>query len=180
MHIIHVTFLKYMTVIKHPNQRVGVFLDVQNLYHSAKNLYDSRVNFESVVKTIVSDRTLIRAIAYVIRTESGEETGFLEALVNMGIETRSKDLQIFSDNAKKADWDVGLAIDMIGLAPKLDVIALVSGDGDFVPALEYVKKFGCQVEVIAFGKTCSQRLQETADDFVDLCVTSRKFLIRPR
>ena len=69
---------------------------------------------------------------------------------------------------------------MIGLAPKLDVIALVSGDGDFVPALEYVKKFGCQVEVIAFGKTCSQRLQEVADDFVDLCVTSRKFLIRPR
>lgn len=167
-----------MTVIKHANQRVGVFLDVQNLYHSAKNLYEARVNFESVVKNIVSGRTLIRAIAYVIRTESGDETAFLDALVNMGIETKSKDLQIFSDSAKKADWDVGLAVDMVSLAPKLDVIALVSGDGDFVPALEYVKKFGCQVEVIAFGKTCSQRLSNVADDFTDLCSSSRKYLIR--
>ncbi|MDE0243214.1 MAG: NYN domain-containing protein [Candidatus Kaiserbacteria bacterium] len=167
-----------MTVIKHANQRVGVFLDVQNLYHSAKNLYDARVNFESVVKNIVSERTLIRAIAYVIRTESGDETAFLDALVNMGIETKSKDLQIFSDNAKKADWDVGLAVDIVSLAPKLDVIALVSGDGDFVPALEYVKKFGCQVEVVAFGKTCSQRLVGVADDFTDLCSSARKYLIR--
>lgn len=168
-----------MVIIKHANQRVGVFLDVQNLYHSAKNLYGARVNFEAVVKNIVANRTLIRAIAYVIHTESGDETKFLDALVNMGIETKSKELQVFKDNAKKADWDVGLAVDMIGLAPKLDVIALVSGDGDFVPALEYVKKFGCQVEVIAFGKTCSQRLQEAADDFVDLCA-SKKYLIRTR
>lgn len=168
-----------MVIIKHANQRVGVFLDVQNLYHSAKNLYGARVNFEAVVKNIVANRTLIRAIAYVIHTESGDESAFLDALVNMGIETKSKELQIFKDNAKKADWDVGLVVDMIGLASKLDVIALVSGDGDFAPALEYVKKFGCQVEVIAFGKTCSQKLEESADDFVDLCA-SKKYLIRTR
>ena len=167
-----------MTVIKHANQRVGVFLDVQNMYHSAKKLYNARVNFEQVIKNIVDDRTLVRAIAYVISTESGEETGFLDALVKMGIETKSKDLQIFSDNAKKADWDVGLAIDMVSLAPKLDVIALVSGDGDFVPALDYIKKFGCQIEVVAFGKTCSQRLrEEVADDFIDLDST-RQYLLR--
>ena len=166
-----------MVIIKHSNQRVGVFLDVQNLYHSAKNLYDSRVNFEAVVKAVVSSRTLIRAIAYVIHTDSGDESAFLDALVNMGIETKSKELQVFKDNAKKADWDVGLAVDMVGLAPKLDVIALVSGDGDFVPALEYVQKFGCQVEVVAFGKTCSQKLQDASDDFIDLC-SSKKFLIR--
>ena len=169
-----------MTVIKHANQRVGIFMDVQNLYHSAKNLYNARVNFEAVIKNTLANRTLVRAIAYVIRTESGEEEAFLEALVNMGIETKSKDLQIFSDNAKKADWDVGLAIDMVALAPKLDSIILVSGDGDFAPALEYIKKYGCQIEVVAFGKTCSQRLQETADDFVDLSAATRKFLIRQR
>ena len=172
-------YIIYMVIIKHSDQRVGVFLDVQNLYHSAKNLYDSRVNFEAVVKTVVSGRVLVRSIAYVIHTESGEESAFLDALVGMGIETKSKELQVFSDNAKKADWDVGLAIDMVSLAPKLDVIALVSGDGDFVPALGYLKKFGCQVEVVAFGKTCSQKLQEVADDFVDLC-SSKKYLIRPR
>ena len=169
-----------MTVIKHQNQRVGIFLDVQNLYHSARNLYDARVNFESVVKHIIEERTLIRAIAYVIKTETGEESAFLDALVTKGIETKSKDLQIFNDNAKKADWDVGLSVDMISLAPKLDVIVLVSGDGDFIPALEYVKKFGCQVEVVAFGQTCSQKLRDLAEDFVDLSSSTRKFLIRHR
>ena len=169
-----------MTVIKHPNQRVGIFLDVQNLYHSAKNLYNARVNFEAVIKNTVEQRTLVRAIAYVIKTESGEEEAFLEALVNMGIETKCKDLQVFSDNTKKADWDVGLVVDMVALAPKLDVIVLVSGDGDFAPALEFVRKYGCQVEVVAFGKTCSQRLRDTADDFVDLSGSTRKFLIRQK
>ena len=169
-----------MTIIKQPHQRVGVFIDVQNLYHSAKNLYDSRVNFDAVIKTVVSDRSLVRAIGYVIKTESGEESSFLEALVNRGIETKSKDLVIFNDNAKKADWDVGIAVDMIALAPKLDVIALVSGDGDFIPALEYVKKQGCQVEVVAFGRSCAGKLKEVADDFIDLCESPRKYLLNKR
>ncbi len=169
-----------MTIIKHANQRVGVFLDVQNLYHSAKNLYDKRVNFDGVVETAVGRRSLVRAIAYVIRTESGEESDFFKALVNIGIETKIKDLQIFSDSAKKADWDVGIAVDIVALAPKLDVIILVSGDGDFVPALEYVRKFGCQIEVVAFGRSCSSKLRETADDFIDLSESPKDYLIRPK
>ena len=166
-----------MTVIKHPNQRVGIFIDVQNLYHSARNLFDAKVNFNSVVQDIVSDRTLIKAIAYVIKTETGEESAFLDALVAMGIETKSKDLQIFHNSTKKADWDVGLAVDMISLAPKLDVVVLISGDGDFVPAVDYIKKFGCQVEVVAFGKTCSSRLREVSDDFIDISNNPDKYLI---
>ena len=167
-----------MTVIKHNNQRVGIFIDVQNLYHSARNLYDAKVNFENVIKTSLANRTLIRAIGYVIKTESGEENAFLGALVNMGIETKSKDLQVFSDSTKKADWDVGLAVDMINLAPKLDVVVLVSGDGDFIPALEYIKKFGCQVEVAAFDRTCSQKMKDLAEDFIDIGSNPRKFLIK--
>ena len=148
-----------MTVIKHSNQRVGVFIDVQNLYHSARNLHNnSRVNFEKLLKQVVSDRTLVRAIGYVIETEAGDEAVFHEALINMGIETRSKPLQTFQNNAKKADWDVGIAVDMIRLAPKLDVIVLVSGDGDFEFALEYVKKFGCQVEIAALEKHVHKNL----------------------
>ena len=167
-----------MTVIKHKNQRVGVFMDVQNLYHSAKNLYESRVNFDAVLEDVVEDRTLIRAIAYVISTESGDENAFFGALLNMGIETKSKDLQVFSDTTKKADWDVGLSVDMLSLAPKLDVVVLVSGDGDFVPALDYVKKYGCQVEVVAFEKTCSRKLVEVADDFINLCDKPKRYLIK--
>src|ERR1700749_2481233 len=99
-----------MAVIKHKEQRVGVFIDAQNLYHSGKNLYHSKVNFGAIVKEAIEDRKLVREVAYVISTESGEESGFFDALTKMGIETKVKDLQIFSSGAKKADWDVGMAI----------------------------------------------------------------------
>lgn len=166
-----------MAIIKHKEQRVGVFIDAQNLYHSAKNLHRGRVNFENVLKTALGDRQLVRAIAYVITTESGEESGFFEALNKMGIETRTKDLQIFSSGSKKADWDVGLAIDAVKLSAKLDVIVLASGDGDFVPLVEYLKMNGCQVEVITFGKSASGKLKEAADDFVDLDEDPRRYVM---
>jgi len=167
-----------MSVIKHKEQRVGVFIDAQNLYHSAKNLYQSRVNFGEVVKTAVGDRALIRAIAYVITTESGEEQGFFEALGKMGIETKTKDLQIFLGGAKKADWDVGLAVDAIKMSPKLDTVIIVAGDGDFIPLVEYLQTSkGCQVEVVSFGRSSSSKLMEIADDFMDLDKDPKKFLL---
>lgn len=169
-----------MAVIKHAHQRVGVFMDTQNLYHSARNLYQSRVNFAAVIKEAVAGRQLIRAIAYVITTESGEEKNFFEALEKMGIETKTKDLQIFFGGAKKADWDVGLAVDAIRLASKVDAVVIVSGDGDFVPLVEYLKHLGVQVEVMSFGKSTSAKLREATDDFIDLCENSEKYLIRQR
>lgn len=170
-----------MAVIKHAGQRVGVFIDTQNLYHSAKNLYRAKVHFGKIVEDALDGRELIRAIAYAITTESGEERGFLEALGKMGIEPRIKDLQVFSGGAKKADWDVGLAVDAIKMAPKLDAVILASGDGDFVPLVEYLKtNEGCQVEVVAFGKSTSAKLIEAADDFLDLDENPRKYLLGGR
>ncbi|HVX91499.1 MAG TPA: NYN domain-containing protein [Candidatus Paceibacterota bacterium] len=169
-----------MAVIKHPAQRVGVFIDTQNLYHSAKHLYKARVNFGNVLEEAVGDRTLVRAIAYVISTEAGDEKNFFEALTKIGIETKVKDLQVFSDGAKKADWDVGLAVDAIKLAPKLDTVIIASGDGDFVPLIEYLDMHGTQVEVVSFGKSSSAKLKEAAHAFTDLCDNPRKFTIGAR
>ncbi len=167
-----------MSVIKHKNQRVGIFIDTQNLYHTAKNLYGAKVNFDQVVKDGLAGRSLIRAVAYVITTESGEEKSFFDALEKIGIETKTKNLQIFSGGAKKGDWDVGLAIDAVKLAPKLDSVILISGDGDFVPLVEYLKvNEGCQVEVMSFGKSSSAKLIEACDDFIDLDENPRKYLI---
>ena len=166
-----------MAVIKHPAQRVGVFIDTQNLYHSAKHLYKTRVNFAKVLEEAVGGRTLVRAIAYVISTESGEEKNFFEALTKIGIETKVKDLQVFADGAKKADWDVGLAIDAVKLAPRLDTVILASGDGDYVPLIQFLENQGCQVEVISFGKSSSAKLKEAAHAFTDMCEEPRKFLI---
>lgn len=166
-----------MSVIKHKNQRVGIFIDTQNLYHCAKNIYGAKVNFDQVVKDGLLGRELTRAVAYVITTESGDEKSFFEALSKIGIETKTKNLQIFSGGAKKADWDVGMAVDAIKLAPKLDAIILVTGDGDFVPLVEYLQNVGCQVEVMSFGKATSAKLIEIADDFIDLDENPRKYLI---
>jgi uncharacterized LabA/DUF88 family protein len=157
-----------MTVIKHKEQRVGVFIDTQNLYHSARNLYQARVNFGAVLKDAVAGRKLVRAVAYVITTEAGDEKNFFEALEKLGIETKTKDLQIFAGGAKKADWDVGIAVDAIQMSPKLDTVVLISGDGDFVPLIKYLQNSGTQVEVVSFGKSTSGKLREVVDDFVDL------------
>jgi uncharacterized LabA/DUF88 family protein len=168
-----------MAIIKHKEQRVGIFIDAQNLYHSGKNLYHSKVNFGKIVEDALEGRKLVRALAYVIKTESGEESGFFDALVKMGIETKIKDLQIFSSGAKKADWDVGLAIDAVKMAPKLDAVILVTGDGDFVPLVEYLQtNEGCQVEVVSFGKSTSAKLIEATDHFMDLDLTPNKYLLR--
>ncbi len=167
-----------MSVIKHKEQRVGVFIDTQNLYHTAKNLYHARVNFGAVLKDAVAGRNLIRAIAYVITTEAGDERAFFEALTKMGIESKTKDLQIFAGGSKKADWDVGLAVDAIKIAPKLDAVIIVSGDGDFIPLVEYLRtNMGCQVEAASFGKSTSSKLKEAVDDFIDLDENPRKYLL---
>ena len=170
-----------MTVIKHKEQRVGVFIDTQNLYHSARNLYQARVNFGAVLKDAVMGRKLVRAVAYVITTEAGDEKNFFEALSKLGIETKTKDLQIFAGGVKKGDWDVGITVDAITMAPKLDAVILVSGDGDFVPLVEYLRVHsGIQVEVVSFGKSTSGKLREVAADFVDLSANPRKYLIGTR
>lgn len=170
--------LRNNSMIKHREQRVGVFIDVANMYHSAKNLYSAKVNFKEVLKTATAARKLIRAIAYVIRSESEEERGFFGALSSQGFEVKAKDLQIFAGGAKKADWDVGVAIDAIKMADKLDSVVLVSGDGDYIPLVTYLKENkGCQVEVIAFGKTTSSKLIDAADDFIDLGQDLKNYLI---
>ncbi|MFA6608530.1 MAG: NYN domain-containing protein [Candidatus Paceibacterota bacterium] len=167
-----------MSVIKHSDQRVAVFIDTQNLYHSAKNLYNAKVNFGAIMDAVVGKRKLIRALAYVITTEAGDETNFFEALTKLGIETKTKDLQIFYGGAKKADWDVGLAVDAIRLAPKVDTIILATGDGDFEPLVNFLKEhFGVQVEVISFGRSTSSKLRAVCEDFNDMCDHPEKFLM---
>jgi len=153
-------------------------MDVQNLYHSARNLYGARVNFGAILKLAVADRILIRAFGYVVRTKTGEEKPFFEALIKLGIETRVRDLQEFFGGTKKADWDVGITVDAIRIAQSCDTIVLCSGDGDFLQLLEYLKNQGKRTEVLAFGRSASARIKEFADEFIDLGQDSSKFLLK--
>jgi uncharacterized LabA/DUF88 family protein len=198
------------------NQRVGIFVDVSNLYHSAKNLYQGRVNYAELIKHLVGGRQLIRAMAYVVRSEGVEpqqprghmrmaekdqaaavslapgssslngdgangngndganggmssEASFFEALEKAGLELRMKDLQIYAGGLKKGDWDVGLTVDVIRMMPFLDVIILVTGDGDYIPLVNYVKWAGGRVvEIASFRRSASSKLVEAADEFVNI------------
>jgi len=165
-------------MLKHKDQRVGVFVDVQNMYYSARNLFGARVNFGEILNKAVAGRQLIRATAYVVKSETGEEAKFFEALDKQGFELKMKDLQVFAGGAKKGDWDVGLTIDAVSMSSKLDVIILVTGDGDFVPLIKYLQFLGQRVEVIAFDDTTSQKLKDEADEFFDLASEKSKFLIK--
>lgn len=165
-----------MPVIKHPDQRVAIFIDVQNLYHSARSLHQKRVNFKEVLKAATAGRKLIRAIGYVVTTKTGTEKTFLDALEKIGLETRERPLQEFYGGAKKANWDVGIVIDAIRAAEVVDVVVIISGDGDFVSLVDYLKNKGRQVEVMAFGRSTSGELRKVADDFIDLD-SSKKFLL---
>lgn len=167
--------------MQYKEQRIGVFVDIQNMYYSAKYLYKAKVNFGAVLREAIHSRKLIRAIAYVIQTDELKEKSFFEALRKIGFEVKAKEIQIFAGGAKKGDWDIGIAMDTIELAPKLDAIVLVSGDGDFVPLVQHLKHaLGCRVEVIAFGRSASAKLIEEADLFTDLDKQAGKYLLRER
>ena len=163
---------------KFPEQRVGVLVDIQNMYYSSKVLYKRKTNFKEILKQAVGNRKLIRAIAYGIRTEEGLEEKFFESLEKAGYEVKTKDLQVFRGGMKKGDWDVGITIDAVKLASNLDVVVLVSGDGDYVPLVRYLQyNRGTRVEVMAFKESSSRLLVEVADDFTNLS-ENRKFLLR--
>jgi len=162
---------------KNPDQRIGIFIDVQNLYYSARALYGTKVNFGEIVRTATAGRKLVRAIAYAVRAEMPEEQSFFDALEKAGLEVKTKDLQTFVSGQKKADWDVGIAVDILNMAPKLDAIVLCSGDGDFQILMHQAKTEGCRAEVMSFGKSTSAKLIEEADDVIDMDSEPERYLL---
>lgn len=143
-------------------------MDIQNMYYSAKNLYDTKVDYSSLLKVAKDQRKLIRAVAYVIKAETPDEENFFEALKEIGFQVKKKDLKEFYGGGKKGDWDMGIAIDAIKMAERLDVVVLVTGDGDFRSLVEHLKAEGIQVEIMSFGKSTASELVEASDVFLNM------------
>lgn len=158
-------------------QRVAVLIDTQNMYHSAKHLHGARLAFGKVADAVADGRPIVRAIAYVAKSKTGEESSFFEALTEMGIELKVKDVQEYASGAKKADWDVGMAVDAVKLAEKVDTIILLTGDGDFVPLVEYLHGRGVIVEVAAFAESTNAQLKTVVDRFFDISTEGRQYLM---
>lgn len=159
------------------HRRVGVFIDIQNMYYSARNIYSQKVNFLNIVKAGVGEQQLVRAIGYGVSTKTGEETAFFEALHAVGIEVMTKELLEYDSGHKKGDWDVGITVDIIKMCEMLDVIVLVSGDGDYEPLAEYIKSRGRIFHVISFRESTATRLVDVADMYTNLSDDRERFLI---
>ena len=161
----------------HPGQRVAVLVDAQNLYHTAQSIHSRNIDYTALLEEAVNDRQLTRAIAYVIRAESPDEESFFEALVDIGFETKIKDIKRFSDGTKKADWDVGMSLDAVTLATHVDTIVLCTGDGDFSRLCSHLRHEGVRVEVMAFEASTADELIAEAEAFVDLGERHETFLL---
>ena len=147
--------------------RVGIFVDVQNIFYAAKP-FNARLDFEKLLELSVGKRRLIRAIAYVVQSPDVDQSNFISMLQQKSYEVKIKDLRQRSDGSAKGDWDMGMAIDIMRFVDKLDVVVLVSGDGDFVPLVDLVKTLGPRVEVISFTYNTARDLINSADEHIPI------------
>jgi len=161
----------------HPGQRVAVLADSQNLYHTAQSLYSQNIDYAALLEEAVADRTLTRALAYVVKADAPEEESFFDALVDIGFETRIKEIKTFQDGSKKADWDVGMSLDAVSLAPHVDTVVLCTGDGDFARLCRYLQHEGVRVEVICFGESTAEDLIDAAREFTDMSDDTDRYLL---
>ena len=154
--------------------RVGVFIDTQNLYHSARDLLERTVNFETILQSATGNRELVHAISYTVERD-GEATSrpFIYKLSTLGFKVRRMTLTLHhvTDGGKpiySGNWDMGIVADMVRLMDHLDIIVLGSGDGDFTDMVEVLQERGKRVEVIAFREHTSQDLIDACDRFTHL------------
>jgi uncharacterized LabA/DUF88 family protein len=162
-----------MTVMFPPfpsTERVGVFVDVANLFYSSRSMRIS-LDFGRLLDFLRGNRRLVRAHAYApTNPEPNAEQAFLSAVKGLGYRITTKNYKTFSSGAKKADLDLDLCMDIVRLveAKALDTVVLVSGDSDFLPLLEYCSDHGVRVEVAAFEDAASMILRQSCDLFINL------------
>jgi uncharacterized LabA/DUF88 family protein len=154
-----------------PPARVGIFVDAANVELAADRLR-SRFDWAKVLKLLTKDRLLVRAIAYSpVHDDPGvsiETQRFVEPFLDKGYKVVTKPLKRFQDGTIKANVDIELALDIVTMLDRLDVVCLVSGDGDFQRLVELVQSKGVRVEVVAVGSSTAANLRHAADEYIDL------------
>lgn len=155
------------------SQRIAVLVDVQNMFYSAKNLKQAKIDYGRLLREITGDRHLIRAIAYVLQKEDIDQSSFHEALSRFGYDLKIKELKVRVDDDGKAiigkgSWNVGLTVDAMLLSNKVDTVVLVTGDGEYVPLVGALKSMGCRVEVVGFERSTAAELIKTIDQFIQV------------
>ena len=134
------------------HERIAVFVDVQNIYYGAKDSFNGgKIDFKKLLTNVLKERKLVTANAYLIDSNVDNKS-FMSCLKQLGYELKIKNLKVRSDGSAKGNSDIELTIDMLNIIDKIDTIALISGDGDFVPLVEFLKSKNIRVEVYSFSE----------------------------
>ena len=148
--------------------RVAVFIDGNNLFHAAR-FHNLDIDYNKLLRVLLGDGRLLRAFFYTgVDAGAERQQGFLLWMRRNGFRVIQKELKTFYDGTRKANLDVEIAVDMLSLAGKYDTAILVSGDEDFVYAVNAVAYKGCRVEVAGFRSNTAPKLIDVADFFIDL------------
>lgn len=143
--------------------RVAVLVDVQNVFYAARDQFSGKLDFRKLLDRAVGKRALVRAVAYCVTCPGTDPEKFHNSLKMHGYEIKERMLKIISEGVTKGDWDVGITIDAINIARDVDVVIIVSGDGDFVDLVEYLKTTGKRVEAMCFhGATANELIQSVS------------------
>ena len=150
------------------SKNVAVFVDVANIFYAAKAA-GIDIDYVTLLKSATANRDFVRAYAYTgLDPENENQRQFHAFLARSGYKVVSKDIRKYGDGRMKANLDIELVVDMMRMAEKLDIAVVVSGDGDFAPAIAAVQQKGTRVEVISFRGNTSSDLIDVADVFIDI------------
>jgi uncharacterized LabA/DUF88 family protein len=150
------------------SRNVAVFVDVANVFYAAKAA-GVDIDYVTLLKTITANRDLIRAYAYTgLDPDNENQKAFHNFLARNHYKVVSKDVRKYGDGRFKANLDIELVVDLVRLAPKLDIAVVISGDGDFAPAIRAVQDMGVRVEVVSFRANTSSDLVDVADHFIEI------------
>jgi uncharacterized LabA/DUF88 family protein len=158
--------LEHSKIVK--KETIAIVVDSQNLYYSARMGYAAKVNYEKLLRLITGKRNLIKAYAYIVQPPEGDVKPFATSLERIGYIVKTKDVRTRANGSAKANWDMGIALDILGIIDRVDTIVLASGDGDFVPLVDFIKGTGKRVEIFAFPDNTAYDLKEKADRFEPL------------
>lgn len=144
-------------------QSCAVFVDVQNMYHSAKKSFGRNLSYAKMLRACVRNRRLTHATAYVIDRDGVEQTGFVDHLHYCGFQVKKRSVIERQDGSRKAEWELAIAMDMMAVADKVDTIICVSGNGVFADVADQLRARGCRFEACAFRESLSDVLRESVD-----------------
>ncbi|WP_019866685.1 LabA-like NYN domain-containing protein [Methylovulum miyakonense] len=148
-------------------EKVAIFVDVQNIYYTTRQRYQRHFNYHAFWAQATANRTVVAAFAYAIDKGDSKQLGFQQILKTIGFEVKLKPFIQRSDGSAKGDWDVGITLDVIDYAPQVDVVILLSGDGDFDLLLNKVRvAYGVVAEVYGVSPLTAPSLIQASNRFI--------------